>query len=120
MLVQEENEDVQGAKTQSLYREVNERVKSVNESFSIDLPLGEWLCECADPACDERIEMSPAAYEEIRASSVRFVVAPEHVYPNIERVVDRTDRYWVVEKHGDAGALAAKFDPRSRVIANRS
>jgi hypothetical protein len=32
--------------------------------------------------------------------------------PEIETVVDRRDRYWVVEKNGEAGDLAAKVDPR--------
>ena len=120
MVLQEESEDIRGAKNQSLYREVNERVKSVHERFSTDLPLGDWLCECADTTCDQRIQMTPGAYEQIRASSIRFVVAPGHVYPNIERVVERTESYWVVEKHGDAGELAAKFDPRSRRVENPS
>ena len=113
MVVQEENEDIRGAKTQSLYREVNERVKSISEGFNSILPVSDWFCECADTACDERIELTPAKYEEVRAIGIRFVVAPGHVYPNIERTVEKADGYWVVEKHGDAGELAAKFDPRT-------
>ena len=115
-VVQEENEDIRGAKTQSLYRDVNERVRSLNSNFSVVLPFGEWFCECAATACDERIVLSPEEYERVRASGIRFIVAPGHVYPNIEDVTDRKDEYWIVEKYGLAGELAKKFNPRARVI----
>ena len=36
----------------------------------------------------------------------------EHLFPEIEVVVEETERYWVVEKMGEAGDLAAKVDPR--------
>ena len=29
----------------------------------------------------------------------RFIVKPEHVYPDVEHVLERHDHYWVVEKH---------------------
>jgi hypothetical protein len=59
--------------------------------------------------------MSFEEYETIRASGRRFLVAPadEHVRPSVKNVVERNDRYWVVEKKGDAGRSAAKTDPRS-------
>jgi hypothetical protein len=51
----------------------------------------------------------------IRAEPTRFVVAPgaEHVNPDIERVVQREKRYWVVEKIGVSAEISEKFDPRS-------
>jgi hypothetical protein len=110
----EDTRGVRGARNQSLFRDINERVKDLNDGFSIALPHGEWLCECADLACDEHITLSMEQYERIRASGTRFAVAPEHVYPDIERVVERTGGYWVVEKYGEAGEAAAQADPRER------
>lgn len=45
-------------RNQVLYRELNERVREMNEAFDSLLPLGEWICECADEECFERIEMT--------------------------------------------------------------
>jgi hypothetical protein len=104
------------AKNQSLFREVNERVKEVNDRHHIALTLTHWLCECADETCTERIALSPREYESLREISTRFVIAPqrEHFVPDVERIVRRHGRYWVVEKEGEAASVADDLDPRSR------
>jgi hypothetical protein len=106
----------QAAGTQSLFREINERVRALNESFSQLLDLGDWICECANETCVEPIELSSKAYEEIRQNGARFFVAPsdEHVWPDVERVIERRPRYWVIEKIGKAGELARQADPRGQ------
>jgi hypothetical protein len=103
-----------GARTQSLFRDVNERVKSINEAFSVAIRHGDWMCECANDGCAERLALSTVEYEAIRANGKRFAVAvgDTHIFPDIEDVVERTERYWVVEKTGQAGDLAANVDPR--------
>jgi hypothetical protein len=102
------------ARNQSLFREINERVKQLNDGFSMVLPVGEWICECADDTCVERIELSAQGYEVVRADGTHFIVAPSdaHVYPDVERVTERTDRYWIVEKFGKAGEDAVRLNPR--------
>jgi hypothetical protein len=87
------------AKNQALFRGANDRVKELNQAFNLVAPLGEWICECANVGCIERIEMSIGAYEEVRLHEVRFVVAPsdEHFWPDVERVIEHTDGYWVIE-----------------------
>ncbi len=103
-----------GARSQSLFRDVNERVREINHAFSAALPLGDWICECAMDSCTQRISLSPDEYEEVRSDPTRFLIVPsdDHVVPEIEQVIKRTERYWVVEKMGDAAVLAAKVDPR--------
>jgi hypothetical protein len=100
---------------QSLFREINERVRDLNEGFSMVLPVGEWICECANDTCTERIEMSPEEYEAIRQDGARFFVAPsnEHILADSQRITERHDRYWVVEKTGEPRELAKRADPRS-------
>ena len=58
--------------------------------------------------------MSVAEYEAVRATPNRFFVLPgdEHVAAD-ERVVEKTERYWIVEKLGRGGGLPAATDPRS-------
>ena len=107
-----EEREARGARTQSLFRDVNERVREINEEFSVGLPPGDWVCECADDSCTERLSISPDEYETVRANPKRFAVAPSHVYPEIEDVVAQHDPFWVVEKRGLAGELAAAVDPR--------
>ena len=110
-----EDRETRAARNQSLFREINERVKQLNEGFSMVLPVGEWICECADDTCVERIELSATAYEAVRNNGAKFLVAPsdQHVLLDVERVTERNDCYWVVEMFGTAGKMADEFDPRS-------
>ena len=100
---------------QMLFRDVNERVKDLNEGFSFLIPAGEWICECANDACSERIEMSGTEYEQIRSDGACFFCRAEHehVWLGVERVTERNDCDWIVEKLGEAGEMARGGDPRS-------
>jgi hypothetical protein len=100
-------------KNEVILRDLNERLQahdsSPTERFS------EWVCECADMSCMKPVELSIEEYEMVRAGPTRFVVAPgdEHVIRDIERVVQREERYWIVEKVGVAAEVSEKLDPRS-------
>lgn len=104
------------AQSQLLFRAVNERIKPLNEAFSIVNHVNDFVCECAVEACTQPIRMSIEEYEAVRETGNRFAVAPDdlHVSPDVERIVERHDRYWVVENIGHAGEAAAQLDPRSR------
>jgi hypothetical protein len=104
-----------GARTQSLFRDVNEGVKAINESFSLVVPLGDWICECSNQGCSDHIGLTLPEYEAIRSDATRFCVSPDgsHVDLAIEDVVNETDRFWVVEKKGLAAELARSVDPRA-------
>jgi hypothetical protein len=106
---------LRAAKNQALFREINERVKDLNESFSTVTKTGDWVCECANDACIERISLTLEEYEAVRSRGASFFVAPndDHVWPDVESITDRTDRYWVVEKQGAGGRLARDKDPRA-------
>jgi hypothetical protein len=108
-----DNRARRAARNQSLFRDVNERVKEISDGLNAQLPLGEWICECADDTCTERIELTMREYEQVRVDPAHFAVAPEHVFPEVERIIEQSDRYWVVEKTGDAAAVAEQFDPRT-------
>ena len=103
------------AQNQSLFRDVNERVKELNESYHITDPITEWVCECASDDCFDRIEMSAREYENLRRHGSRFFVYPteQHVWPEAENVVERTPNYWIVEKIELSGEIAEAYDPRS-------
>src|SRR5438093_1334751 len=79
-----------GARTQSLFRQVNEGVRQINEAFSDFLPHGDWSCECANPSCDLRIALTADEYERIRSEPTHFAVAAGdvHVFHPIESVLE--------------------------------
>lgn len=98
-----------------LYREVNERVRGLNEHFGLDDPDGlvDFVCECAALECAERIRLTIEEYEELRDNPIRFAVRHGHERLDVEDVVEQRERYTVVEKHPGAPAeLAAEEDPR--------
>jgi hypothetical protein len=105
------------ANNQSLFRAGNERLKQFNEDwFGTVLPRGGWVCECANDSCLEHIEMTSSEYEAVRQDGARFFVAPseEHVWLDVERVIECNDRYWIVEKTGNAHDIAKRADPRAK------
>ncbi len=101
-------------KAASLFRQINERVKDLNVAFGVVIPVGDWLCECSSDTCVEKVAMLLDQYEAVRRHGTRFFVLPaeEHVFLDLERVVERHESYWVVEKHGVAATVATRDDPR--------
>jgi hypothetical protein len=96
-----------------LYREVNERVRELNERFGLDHDLVDFVCECARLDCSERIRLTVPEYERLRDSPIRFAIVLGHDQPEIESVVEENERFAVVEKHaGGPAELAAEEDPR--------
>jgi hypothetical protein len=101
------------ARNEALFREVNERIKLVNESQEAPSET-EFLCECGDPECTIPISLTLAEYEQVRRVSTHFAIVPGHSDPSIEQVVARHDRFAVVEKTDpDAARVAVREDPRS-------
>ena len=70
------------------------------------------VCECAREECTERIPISFAEYELIREKATTFALVPGHHDPSVERVVASQDHYDVVEKFGEAAAVAEVENPR--------
>jgi hypothetical protein len=95
---------------QSLFREVNERIDELTELF--DLQEMKVFCECGSDKCYEQITLSAAEYEKLRRIPTHFAVLPGHDVPAVERVVERNERYLIVEKFGQAAISAIKLDPR--------
>jgi hypothetical protein len=100
------------AKTESLFRDVNERIAEASERFDSD--EAEFMCECADPACAERLEVPLAEYEQVRKNGTTFLLNPSHVEPEVERVVARRRGYAIVQKVDAVVAKIAKqLNPRT-------
>ena len=99
-------------RNESLFREVNERISELNQSFQVD-GRADFLCECSRTDCKEPVSISLAEYEDVRESPTRFFVVLGHEDASVERVVARNDRYVTVEKLGEAADEAEDLDPRA-------
>ena len=100
------------ADNETLFREVNERVKEVNLEFAADQPA-DFLCECGRVDCTQPVALTLAEYEAVRRDPTHFAVAPGHEFPDIERVLSQTERFAVVEKVAPGAAkIAVERDPR--------
>lgn len=95
---------------QSLFREVNERVVALVQGglqeVDGDGNTVHAICECAEVACHEPIELSIEEYTAIRSSPLRFLVKAGHQQSNAEQVTFSHDGYIVVEKIGEPGEIA--------------
>jgi hypothetical protein len=103
------------AKTESLFRSVNERIADASERFGVgDADGAAFMCECADASCAERLEVPLDEYEEVRDDATTFVLDPAHVRPEIERIVRHGRGYAVVKKvDAVAARIVRKLDPRA-------
>ena len=101
------------ARNESLFRDVNERIKSTATELS---PMfTEFMCECADDSCFEHISLTSEEYSSVRTmGAVFFILKPGHALPEVERVVGgEANRYDIVEKVGLAGVVAEKLEADS-------
>jgi hypothetical protein len=96
------------AYNQTLFRSINSHVVELNEKFEGFGQGSVFVCECANTDCAEQVELSQADYERIRDNPRWFFVAAshEHVFLEVDLVVERNTSYYVVEKI-EAGADVA-------------
>ena len=103
-------EELRIAKTESQFRDVNERI--AGSADDVGRRQADLVCECADPECGHRIETPLDDYERVRSDGARFVVAPEHHVPEHEAVVESRPGYRIIEKLRAVGAAARRLNPR--------
>jgi len=102
---------VKRAQTESLFRDVNERIAESAQRFDADST--EFVCECSDPDCAHRIAATLDEYEDVRADGATFMLEPGHEHADIERVVERRGRFHVVEKvQKTVRATVRRLNPR--------
>ena len=98
---------------EAVFREINERIEDLAETFNLKTQSLDLICECGDAACVERISMTRAEYEELRSDAHQFAVHPGHKYPDVESVVAGLKDHDVVRKDsGVAEQIAEQTDPR--------
>ena len=98
-------------RNENVFRLANESIDVAAQRFGSH--RGEFVCECSRTDCTEMIELMLDEYERVRAHGDRFVIAPGHEDREIERVVERNQRFSVVGKVGHGREVARRLDPRA-------
>ena len=91
-----EAEDLRVARTESLFRDVNERIAESARRFGAD--DASFVCECDDPSCTHRIRTELEDYEEVRSDGAQFLVVEGHVNDDVEHVVEKRRNFALVKK----------------------
>ena len=109
---QRNERQIRAAINQSVFREINENLETHNRKFIEVIPVGDFVCECADTACTARIGLTISEYERVRSEPTHFAVRHGHIVPEAEWVVEEHVGYAVVEKIEAAADYAETVNPR--------
>jgi hypothetical protein len=101
------------AENELLFRHVNEQIRTLDARLGVAGPeLQGFVCECGNPQCTERVELTAEEYEQAHAEPASFVVVDGHEDPCVETVVERSERFSVVRKNGGGPAeYVARHEP---------
>jgi hypothetical protein len=99
------------ARNEEVFRSINERIEAGAEMHEIKTPE-RFHCECDRGGCFEFVEIRPAEYRQILERRYHFVTSPGHQDPRVEQLVDAHDRYWIVEKIGEAREALDRRHPQ--------
>jgi len=101
------------ARTEALFRDVNERIAESAGRFEAE--RAEFVCECGDQSCTERVNATLDEYERARTNGTHFLLRPGHEDGRVERVIEQTGaRLTIVEKFDERVApIVRKLDPRA-------
>jgi hypothetical protein len=94
------------ARNEAVFRSVNREIEQASREVG-DADL-EILCECGRDDCRELIQVTVSEYDKSHEQEDRFIVLPGHETTSIERVAERTDRYLVVDKFGEAEEIVER------------
>jgi len=93
---------------EAIFRSFNEQVRSISSTFTVPTETLTIVCECGNRRCSDQIAIAPEEYARVRDDPTLFVVRPGHDLPEAETVVEKTETYWVVQKHAGLPAELAR------------
>jgi len=97
------------AMNEATFRKVNEGMKDGQDPSEVM----SFVCECGRLHCTQILRLTRAEYEAVRANPRRFAIVEGHEILEAEEIVERHERYLVVEKRGDPVAeIVEHTDPR--------
>jgi hypothetical protein len=107
-----EGRDERLARNEATAREINEGIEDSNAPADGTDTI-RMMCECGQLECVRVLAITIAEYEGVRRDPRNFAVIKEHVMPDVEEIVEETDRFVVVRKReGPPAQIAKEEDPR--------
>ena len=100
------------ARNNAVFRAANDEIDAVAAGHGLtDGRAVPFICECSDERCTQIIRLTLAEYARVRSNPRWFAHAPGHEesVPGTVQLVDRNDRYLLVEKIGRAGEVAREL-----------
>jgi hypothetical protein len=94
-----------------LFRQVNQGIRDVANAFGVERERERFVCECGDPGCDARIELTREEYRDVRDADDTFVVVDGHHDESVEHVVGHVREYAVIRKDDGGPAELARDYP---------
>ena len=93
------------ARNEARWRELNAELERGLSDIERDPDeLAAFVCECALPDCVRMVKLPLDAYQRWHEDDRHFVVLPGHEEPEVERVIEKTEDYFVIEKR-DVGQV---------------
>ena len=68
-----------------------------------------FVCECSDLDCRDRIALTSQEFDDFHAKAKQFVVKPHHETATTEKIVSKTNDYYIVEKHDEPLTLSSDY-----------
>ena len=91
-----QNDPVGSKRTRLLYREVNKRIRAVNDFFQMD-GSARFVCECGEDNCATMLALSPLLFDEV-ADDGNHLVASHHKESVNGRLVAEHEGFLVVTR----------------------
>jgi 5-bromo-4-chloroindolyl phosphate hydrolysis protein len=90
-------------KNEMAFRDYNNRRVQIEQQASLSTTASKddapFVCECGSADCIGALLVTVDEYETAHSTPDRFIVKPEHLYPDVEHLVEQYEHYWIVEKH---------------------
>jgi hypothetical protein len=100
------------ARNNAVFRDANDEIDAAAADHGlVDGRPVPFICECSDVRCTQIILLTLREYSRVRSNPRWFAHAPGHEesVPGVVQLVDRTERFLLVEKIGRAGRLAGEL-----------
>lgn len=93
------------AENEARFRDINERLRKDLEQLAGEDESLRFVCECGNASCREGVAIPIEEYRAVRLNVLRFAVVPGHEIPDLESVVERHERYLVIEKPAEVADI---------------
>jgi hypothetical protein len=99
--------ELRAAQNQMLFRSRNEQMIELGEAVGGAPPELDFVCECADEGCMDRIRLSALQFLAVESDKNQFIVVRGHEMPEVEDVIAERENFLIVSARG-AGAEFVK------------